>query len=141
MQLLPVLSELPLPLTGTETPCPSTPQSSLGLSELPLPLTGTETLQLVPHTGHSPTCPNYLYPSRGRKLSVMILTLEGSVSELPLPLTGTETTVIVKILYHLSHVRITSTPHGDGNLITPIAVVGNEDVRITSTPHGDGNNL
>jgi len=61
-------SELPLPLTGTETP--SSNRHVLLIikwSELPLPLTGTETRFIIPPHLASKS-PNYLYPSRGRKL-------------------------------------------------------------------------
>ncbi len=61
------VSELPLPLTGTETiHLPLSREYAIG-SELPLPLTGTETL-LYYLLEIAPLCPNYLYPSRGRKL-------------------------------------------------------------------------
>ncbi len=70
-----------------------------------------------------------------------------------------------KVEFELSHVRITSTPHGDGNIAElstpanpkpselPLPLTGTETylpywvvvglplVRITSTPHGDGNSL
>jgi len=64
------------------------------LSELPLPLTGTETItNMVSPCIVVVECPNYLYPSRGRKPSKLesLIPLTRQESELPLPLTGTET--------------------------------------------------
>jgi len=60
------MSELPLPLTGTETLLGAGYALRACRSELPLPLTGTETIHI-----------------RG--------ILGTNRSELPLPLTGTET--------------------------------------------------
>ncbi len=86
-------SELPLPLTGTETINKHSPILLRILwSELPLPLTGTET-----------------YEDEKRNVPNVFL------SELPLPLTGTETYVSNDGRQTGMSVRITSTPHGDGN--------------------------
>jgi len=88
-------SELPLPLTGTETGLKSAlkPRFLVIRSELPLPLTGTETKAIAVLPPLKNISPNYLYPSRGRKPLIILEVGSPTVrSELPLPLTGTETT-------------------------------------------------
>jgi len=66
-------SELPLPLTGTETAPHSSIPQFYEVSELPLPLTGTETTN-----------------------NFAMIVLQLIESELPLPLTGTETVSLGK---------------------------------------------